>query len=166
MKKFTTFGFLFISIFAFADFGTDESVRAAASSHHRIECSSYRYDIQYGSAETKGKFDSAIPSFVEVTKATKPKEAPVTKTTTHLSPESVCGLNLDFAKKCRFREELTPRYRLLFTCGKDITEGEVICDDNCMGEGGYARLTCKGPKFPQGPYGGYRRSFWQCKFIQ
>ncbi len=120
------------------------------SNAHTIDCfSSIEGEDVGGKFVSKVHFNSFLPSFSDSLTITPPGEASKEYSNTYLSPNSVCGLQINFAESCTWKERLSSQfgYSFTFTCGDDITRGEIYCDENCMkAPGSLISFTCEGPK--------------------
>lgn len=158
MKKFLILSILLASFSTFAEHNAD-------SKGNRIECSDVIEGENIGGKfEAKMDFDAFIPSLVFISTRTLTGMPPVTSKMTYLSPKSVCGLDLDFAKNCKFRERITKLgYDFTFTCGNEITSAEIYCDEDCFTTRSSATFRCVGPKVDKKLSGG-GLVFSGCKF--
>ena len=140
----------------------------AETKENRVDCKKVIDGDEIGGRfEMTLAFDSQVPSLVDSVTTTEPGKPSETTTTTHLSKKSVCGLKLDFSKDCKVKEKLDPRfgYSFRFTCGEDITFGDLYCAEKCTSAQGSGILfKCQGPKVDKNIYGD--RTWEGCKFTK
>jgi len=128
----------------------------ATAAGNRIDC----HDIVKGEGvtiETKVAFESKAPVLKHSMKLEFKGNPPIGNESVLLTATEVCGLKLDFAKQCKPVEKFDPKfgYAFTFTCGADITNAELYCDEGCLTSAGSgATFRCEGPKVDKKLSGG------------
>jgi hypothetical protein len=102
-----------------------------------------------GRFETKAQFRAKEPTFIEWIKIKLEGKRPDSSKNIFLTSKSVCGLDIDFHKSCTSKERIDKKlgYEFTFTCGNDITDGQIYCDEDCLtNNAGGLTFKCEGPK--------------------